>query len=76
VRNSDGVSDTILVITKQEKQMKCQQYVALNYCWGNTVDDAAITTEENIAQRLQGIAIQSLPKIIQNAITITRQLGL
>jgi hypothetical protein len=76
VRNSDGVSDTILAITKQEKQMKRQQYVALNYCWGNTVDDATIPTEENIAQRLQGIAIQSLPKIIQNAITITCQLGL
>jgi hypothetical protein len=64
-----------LVITKQEKQMERQQYVALSYCWGNTTDDAAITTEENIGQRLQGIAIQSLPKTIQNAITITRQLG-
>jgi hypothetical protein len=37
------------------------------------MDDAAITTEDNIGQCLQGIAIQSLPKTIQNAITITRQ---
>lgn len=51
------------------------QYAALSYCWGTT--KATITTVANIQQHLEvGLDFHSLPKTIQDAVTVTRALGL
>jgi hypothetical protein len=57
-----------------EGQFPPWSYLTLSYCWGR--QDAAVgTTRENIQDRTQYILINSLPKTIQDAITITRKMG-
>jgi hypothetical protein len=50
-------------------------YVALSYCWGST-QNSALTTSENVVERMKGIDMDSLPKTIRDAIWMTRVLGL
>lgn len=49
-------------------------WVALSYCWGN--DMLLKTMSHNIEAHKMGIAWHSLPKTHQDAVTITRALGL
>ncbi|KAH8672693.1 heterokaryon incompatibility protein-domain-containing protein, partial [Tricladium varicosporioides] len=49
-------------------------YVALSYRWGQTAN--ITTTVENIAARRAGIPWDTIPHTIQDAITITRRLGI
>lgn len=50
------------------------QFVALSYCWGTT--STYKTTTENRKTHLQGIRYADLPKTLQDAIILTRYLGL
>lgn len=50
------------------------QYTTLSYCWGPQ-GHLAITTSENLRERMRGIDLASLPKISQEAIELTRDLG-
>jgi hypothetical protein len=50
------------------------QYVALSYCWGNTL--AYKTTNHNRSIHMQGIGFSGLPKTLQDAIFLTRYLRL
>ena len=49
-------------------------FVALSHCWGKTRQ--ATTTKANYAQRLSGIAPEGLSRTFQDAIWVTRELGL
>ncbi|KAI6088273.1 heterokaryon incompatibility protein-domain-containing protein [Hypoxylon rubiginosum] len=48
-------------------------YTTLSHCWGSA---RCMTTTENLSKRLERIWFQDLPKTFQDAITITRRLGL
>ncbi|KAK1717389.1 heterokaryon incompatibility protein-domain-containing protein, partial [Colletotrichum acutatum] len=48
-------------------------YVALSYCWG--LDQTIKTTTVNLARHQRGIEVRNLPKTIQDAIHVTRHLG-
>jgi len=49
------------------------QYVSLSYCWGIDLVDVVTTTTSNISSHMkEGITLQSLPKIIQDAIFVCR----
>ncbi|KAK3987569.1 heterokaryon incompatibility protein-domain-containing protein [Cladorrhinum sp. PSN332] len=53
------------------------QYTALSYCWGG--DISSKTTKDNYdARRVgsEGIVVNQLPKTLQDAIAVTRYLGL
>lgn len=50
-------------------------YMTLSYCWGET-SDAARTTPGNINQRLQKLPFSDLGKTHQDAVDITRKLGI
>lgn len=51
------------------------EYTALSYCWGTS--KATVTTSANLDQHCdQGFDFQDLPKTIQDAITVTRALGI
>lgn len=53
------------------------QYVALSYCWGNPkFNDVFKTTTQNYDKHKRCIEFESLPRTLQDAITITRGLGL
>jgi hypothetical protein len=49
-------------------------YAALSHCWGSS--QSATTTLSNLEDRKNGIRINDLPPTFQNAITVTRGLGL
>ncbi|KAL5592689.1 hypothetical protein FOBRF1_013715 [Fusarium oxysporum] len=51
-------------------------YAALSYCWGDISQNYFRTTQETLARRLQGFNINDLPKTIQDAVKVTRALGL
>jgi hypothetical protein len=48
-------------------------YLALSYCWGE--DQNFVTTTANIGNRFAGISFDKLPKTFQDAVAITRHMG-
>ena len=50
------------------------QYVALSYCWGNSLP--CKTTKENLGRHINGLDIGRLPKTLQDSIMVTRVLGI
>ncbi|EHK41271.1 hypothetical protein TRIATDRAFT_168126, partial [Trichoderma atroviride IMI 206040] len=51
-------------------------FCALSYCWGPKGTQTMITTRDNIHHRLGGIPFGSLPKTFQDAVTVTRAIGI
>jgi hypothetical protein len=50
------------------------EYAALSYCWGGS--SVLTTTRATFNDRQAGITFSQLPKTIQDAVTITRRLGI
>lgn len=51
-----------------------EKYVALSHCWGK--GRRCITTKANLKDRMDCITWDQIPKTFQDAITLTRQLGI
>ena len=49
-------------------------YAALSYCWGIFQNNTL--TKDTMADKLNGIPLASLPQTIQDAITVTKELGI
>ena len=52
-------------------------YISLSHCWGTASDEEKeqfCTTPQNHDQRLNGLSYHGLPKVFQDAITVTREL--
>jgi Heterokaryon incompatibility protein (HET) len=49
-------------------------YVTLSHCWGN-VSERLVTNKANYQQHLQEISFENLARTFQDAIIVTRQLG-
>jgi hypothetical protein len=67
------VSETRLRLY-QSSSRETGKYVALSYCRGGPRDFQ--TTVHTMAERLSGFAIEDLPLTLQDAVTVTRNLGL
>lgn len=52
------------------------RYAALSHCWGSAGRQPLKTTQANLQNHLQHIPWASIPKTFQDAITITRRIGL
>jgi hypothetical protein len=51
--------------------------MTLSRCWGTSSNvQRTITTSENLEARMAGIDVSTLPKTFQDAVKITRDLGL
>ena len=50
-----------------------QRYITLSYCWGDSLDYK--TTTKNVAQLEQAIVLEEIPATFQDAIVVTRSLG-
>ncbi|RDH26218.1 heterokaryon incompatibility protein-domain-containing protein [Aspergillus welwitschiae] len=53
-------------------------YITLSHCWGKPTDEEMEkfrTTPRNYEKRLEGFSYHSLPKVFQDAITVTRELN-
>jgi hypothetical protein len=51
-------------------------FCALSYCWGPKGTQTMITTRDNIQDRLGGIRFDDLPRTFQDAVIVTRALGI
>lgn len=51
-------------------------YIALSHCWGPPEKHSITTTTENINRHRQSISFNDLSKTFQDAVTITRKLGI
>jgi hypothetical protein len=49
-------------------------YIALSHCWGKS--RPLVTTTATLSDRMAGIPMKTLPRTFQDAVTITRELGL
>jgi hypothetical protein len=61
-------------VTLVESHGKTGRYVALSHCWGK--EQLLITTKDTLAERMRGIKWKELPMTFQDAISITRGLGI
>jgi hypothetical protein len=70
--------DSNFVRLVRASETRKQEYIALSHCWGRLSDDekkAHCTTQENINRRLRGFSLSELPKTFQDAVKVTRKLG-
>lgn len=67
-------SDAAQIRLYESAPGQCDEYVALSYCWGKFGN--LTTTKGNIADRKRGIPWEVMPKSFQDAIEITRGLGI
>jgi hypothetical protein len=68
-----------LVLTNEDKMSRGANYVALSHCWGQMTKEQGDkwgTTTNNEETRRHGFLITQLPQTFQDAITVTRELGL
>jgi hypothetical protein len=49
-------------------------YTALSYCWGR--NQQITTTDDTLVSKTAGLELHSLPQTIQDAVTVTRGLGI
>lgn len=69
-----GVDSSIKDVKLYETGNKSGLYIALSHCWGHV--QPLTTTKSTLRDRLECIPWDSLPQTFQDAITVTRQLGL
>jgi Heterokaryon incompatibility protein (HET) len=63
-----------------DRSGKKGEYVALSHCWGlsadNPYDQQYVTNSDTLSSRLRGMPMAELPKTFQDAVVVTRELGL
>ncbi|KAJ3544952.1 hypothetical protein NM208_g2759 [Fusarium decemcellulare] len=66
-----------LVVTNEDipETTEHHRYLTLSYCWGKS-NESARTTESNFLERRDSIDTKSLPQTIQDAIKLTRAMGI
>ena len=69
----DGSRQPFLAIHTDHTSCKPQPWVALSHCWGTS--KPLLTTLETIDSHKKGIPMASLPKTFQDAVFVTRRLG-
>ncbi|KAH8812521.1 heterokaryon incompatibility protein-domain-containing protein [Xylogone sp. PMI_703] len=70
-----GVNRTALhVRLYSTKSGQTDPYIALSYCWGNP-SQQEMTTIKNLTDRIRRIDLDTLPQTLQDAVYITRSLG-
>lgn len=62
--------DTIRLV---EGHDRCGHYAALSHCWGLT---RFVTTAQNLPDRLHKISVPEMPRTFQDAILVTRRIGI
>lgn len=71
VGNEDLYPDINLCETKNQQGIR---WCALSYCWG--IDQPVKTTRSTYNERCKRIPLSSLPLTLQDAVTVTRKLGI
>ncbi|KAK0721850.1 heterokaryon incompatibility protein-domain-containing protein [Lasiosphaeria miniovina] len=75
VGDPDSKTCSRLVLTKDLKN-KAEKYISLSYCWGVGVQHAVELRDHNLADLLICLPEKNLTKTHQEAIQLTRELGI
>jgi len=67
-----GLDDDIVKLVETKGSMA--KYICLSHCWG--LEQIIMTTKANLADRTRAITWDALSKTFQDAITLTRTLGI
>lgn len=70
-----GARHTSRYITLLEANGMHGQYCALSHCWGPVDKRPLATTRYTLGEHTRGIEIKKLPKTYQDAVTVTRGIG-
>lgn len=68
--NSDSRHSTVTLVSPDSSV----KYAALSYCWGGPLRFK--TNSETLSSALAGLPVEVLPQTVQDAIRVTRELGL
>jgi Heterokaryon incompatibility protein (HET) len=72
VNVKNGKADVIRLVTPEKSEYV--HYAALSYCWGGPQKSA--TTKATYQAHQEGIDLESLPQTLQDAVFVTRRLGI
>ncbi|KAF4627056.1 hypothetical protein G7Y89_g11101 [Cudoniella acicularis] len=74
VQDPEGTADTVRLVSTVDLEPDSQvSYCALSHCWGGTVD--VMLTKDN-RDTMKIVQTHTLPRNFQDAVAITRQLGI
>ncbi|KAI8964052.1 HET-domain-containing protein [Daldinia sp. FL1419] len=71
VRRNDGASEPFLF-----EPTNPTAYACLSYCWGEDVGDVLKTTTSNLDSHYKEVPLRSMPKSLQDAVTLCRGLNI
>lgn len=75
-----GHADAELLCLYLPEEANGVKYTALSHCWGSNPpsqgDPQYCTTDGNLNARLNGFCLSELPKTFQDAVRVTRELGI
>ncbi|KAF4448932.1 tol [Fusarium albosuccineum] len=66
-------------LTLVDKRLQGEDYLVLSHCWGSPTEEEKkrfCTTPENYQDRLRGFSYDELPRTFQDAVRVTRLLGM
>ncbi|KAL0951947.1 hypothetical protein HGRIS_008598 [Hohenbuehelia grisea] len=66
----------LLDLGLDEALRKPAPYAALSYCWGSDLSGIVVTRKANLTAHFQGIPLSHLAETLQDAIIVTRRLGI
>jgi len=76
LRANPALQPRLRLLDAKEKLKEPKPYVALSYCWGKDLELITTTTKENKDAHSREISFESLPKTLQDAVTVCRWLGI
>ena len=71
---ADPANEPIRLVEMPPRPLRQEPFIALSHCWGQT--QHALTTKDNYEDRQAGIAMSQLSKTFQDAVWLTRRLGI
>lgn len=73
--NGRDITERLLLVSS-DRLAEAEPYIALSYCWG-TLGQQVLATKETVTKFMErGIQLSNLPKTIQDAVVVTRRLGI
>lgn len=73
---SKEMTGTVRLVETEETSTLPARYACLSHCWGGKIAETGMATTETLKSMKAGILIETLPRSFQDAVQITKRLGL
>ncbi|KAI1768047.1 heterokaryon incompatibility protein-domain-containing protein [Hypoxylon sp. FL1150] len=71
-----GGTGKVRLVAADEISTKFARYVCLSHCWGGEMAETAMLTTKTLNSLKGGILVETLPRVYQDAVHITKRLGI